>query len=31
MQSPYLLEAPAFISFSRGRTSAFMLKQIIVA
>jgi len=29
--NPYLIEAPALISFSGGRTSACMLKQIIDA
>jgi 3'-phosphoadenosine 5'-phosphosulfate sulfotransferase (PAPS reductase)/FAD synthetase len=31
MTNPYLIEAPGFISFSGGRTSAYMLKQIIDA
>lgn len=31
MQSPYLIEGPALISFSGGRTSALMLKRIIDA
>lgn len=31
MTNPYLIEGPALISFSGGRTSAFMLKQIIDA
>jgi hypothetical protein len=29
--NPYLIEAPALISFSGGRTSGYMLKQIIEA
>lgn len=31
MPSPYLIEPPALISFSGGRTSAFLLKQILDA
>lgn len=31
MTNPYLIEGPALISFSGGRTSAFMLKQILDA
>lgn len=31
MTSPYLIEGPALISFSGGRTSAFMLHQILQA
>ena len=31
MKNPYKIEGPALISFSGGRTSGFMLKQIIDA
>lgn len=31
MTNPYLIEGPALISFSGGRTSAFMLRQILDA
>ncbi len=31
MANPYLIEGPALISFSGGRTSAFMLRQILDA
>ena len=31
MRNPYKIEGPALISFSGGRTSGFMLKQIIDA
>ena len=31
MRNPYKIEGPALISFSGGRTSGFMLKQIVDA
>ncbi len=31
MPSPYLLEAPALLSFSGGRTSAYLLRQVLDA